>query len=169
MAEPVSKNRLRPSLLDRLTDLHPERRRETMDDVSVNEAQLREQVRRDLGWLFNTTQLAAGMDLTAYPQVQTSILNYGIVDLTGQLLSSIRPEQLQKSVRVALSNYEPRLLPDSLQISVKLGKNPFGTAALVVEVNAELHSDPLPLALHVRTEIDVETGRVAIGDANERR
>jgi type VI secretion system protein ImpF len=169
MAEPSSKKRLRPSLLDRLTDLHPERQRETTDDIAVNETQLREQVRRDLSWLFNTTQLAAGTDLTPYPQVQSSILNFGIVDLTGQLLSSIKPDHLAKSVRAALLHYEPRLLPDSLQISVTLGKNAFGTAALVVEVKADLHSDPLPLALHVRTEIDVETGRVTVGDANERR
>jgi type VI secretion system protein ImpF len=169
MAEPASKKRIRPSLLDRLTDLHPERRRETTDDVSVNEAQLREQVRRELSWLFNTTQLAAGMDLEPYPQVQRSILNYGIMDLTGQTLSSIEPEQLEKSVRAALLSYEPRLLSDSLEISAKLGKNPFGAAALVVEIHADLHSEPLPLALHVRTEIDVETGRVTVGDAKERR
>lgn len=168
MAEPASKNRLRPSLLDRLTDLHPERRREATDDVSVNEVQLRQQVRRDLSWLFNTTQLAAGTDLTPYPQVKTSILNYGIIDLTGQLSSSLEPAHLEKSVRAALLNYEPRLLPESLQISVELGKNPFGTAALVVEVKADLYSDPLPIALYVRTEIDVETGRVTIGDADER-
>jgi type VI secretion system protein ImpF len=167
MAEPASKNRLRPSLLDRLTDLHPERRRETTDDVTVTEAQLREQVRRDLGWLFNTTQLAADMELTPYPQVQSSILNYGIVDLSGQLLSSVKPEQLEKSVRAALLRYEPRLLPESLEVAAKLGKTPLGMAALVVEVKAELYSDPLPLALHVRTEIDVETGRVTISDASE--
>lgn len=169
MAELSSKKRLRPSLLDRLTDLHPERRREAADDVGVNEAQLREQVRRDLSWLFNTTRFAAGTDLTPYPQVQSSILNYGIVDLTGQLLSSIRPEQIEKNVRAALLRYEPRLLADSLEISAQLGKTPFGMAALVVEVKAELYSDPLPLALHIRTEIDVETGRVTIGDASEGR
>jgi len=169
MAEPSSKNRLRPSILDRLTDLHPERRRETTVDASVNEAQLREQVRRDLTWLFNTTCFAAGTDLAPYPQVQSSILNYGIVDLTGHSLASIDPDSLESSVRAALLNYEPRLLPESIQISVKLGKNPFGTAALVVEIHADLHSEPLPLALHVRTEIDVETGRVSVGDMNEGR
>lgn len=167
MAELASKNRLRPSLLDRLTDLAPERRQETMDDVGVNEALLREQVRRDLGWLFNTTHLAAGTDLTPYPQVQTSILNYGIVALTGQLLSSIEPEHLERTVRAALLRYEPRLMPESLQISVELGKHTFGTAALVIEIDGKLSSDPLPLALHVRTEIDVETGRVTVGDASE--
>lgn len=140
-----------------------------MDDVGVNEAQLREQVRRDLTWLFNTTQLAAGTDLTPYPQVQSSIVNFGIVDLTGHVLSSIKPGHLEKSVRAALLRYEPRLVPGSLQISVKLGDNPFGRAALVVEIHADLHSDPLPLTLHVRTEIDVETGRVTVGDANKGR
>src|SRR4051812_7832314 len=102
MPEPASKKRLRPSLLDRLTDLHPERRQETTDDAGVNETQLREQVRRDLSWLFNTTHLAAGTDLAPYPQVQTSIVNYGIVDLTGQVLPSIKPDHLEKSVRAAL-------------------------------------------------------------------
>jgi type VI secretion system protein ImpF len=169
MAEPASKNRLRPSLLDRLTDLYPERQRETTDDVCVNAALLREQVRRDLSWLFNTTQLAAGTDLAPYPQVQSSILNFGIVSLTGELLSSIDRDQLETNVRVALLNYEPRLLPESLQVAVSLGANPFGTAALVVEIKADLHAEPLPLALYVRTEIDVETGRVHVGDANEGR
>jgi len=169
MAEPSNRKRLRPSLLDRLTDLHPERRREAMDDVGVNEAQLREQVRRDLSWLFNTTRLAAGTDLAPYPQVQSSILNYGIADLTGRSLSNIRSAELESDVRSALLHFEPRLLPESLQISVRPGKNPFGAAALVVEVKAELHSEPLPLALHVRTEIDVETGRVSVGDANTGR
>src|SRR5690606_20075368 len=116
MAEPASKKRIRPSLLDRLTDLDPERRRETTDDVSVNEEQLREQVRRDLSWLFNTTRVAASLDLAAYPEVQRSIVNYGILDLTGHALSSIDPEHLQKDVRTALLSYEPRLLPDSLTI-----------------------------------------------------
>lgn len=169
MAEPSNRKRLRPSLLDRLTDLHPERRREVVDDVGVGEAQLREQVRRDLSWLFNTTRLAAGTDLAPYPQVQSSILNYGIADLTGRSLSNIRSAELESDVRSALLHFEPRLLPESLQISVKPGKNPFGTAALVVEVKAELHAEPLPLALHVRTEIDVETGRVSVGDANTGR
>ena len=101
--------------------------------------------------------------------MQRSILNYGIMDLTGHVLSSIEPEQLAKSVRVALLNYEPRLLSDSLDISVKLAQNQFGSAALVVEIHGDLYCEPLPLALHVRTEIDVETGRVTVGDSKEGR
>lgn len=169
MAEVTSKKRLRSSLLDRLTDLHPERQHETTDDVSISEAQLREQVRRDLSWLFNTTQLAAGTDVAPYPQTQTSILNYGLVDLTGHSLSSINREHLEGSVRAALSRFEPRLLPESLEVMVKVGAHPFGATALVVEIKADLHAEPLPLALHVRTEIDIETGRVHVADAKEGR
>ena len=169
MADLTSKHRLRPSLLDRLTDLHPDRTRETTDDLSVTEARLREQVRRDLSWLFNTTRLPAGTDLGPYPQVQSSILNYGMIALTGQLLSSIRAAELESSVRAALLNFEPRLLPESLQVVAKIARNPFGKAALVVEITGDLHAEPLPLALYVRTEIDVETGRVYVGEVNQGR
>jgi type VI secretion system protein ImpF len=165
MTEPTHRNRLRPSLLDRLTDLHPERRLETSEQLTVNEVELRELVRRDLTWLFNTTHLAAGTDLEPYPQVKRSIVNFGIIDLTGQQLSSIQTDKLQQSVREALLNYEPRLLPDSIAIEVRRGQNEFGTAALIVEIEAELWAEPIPFALHLRTEIDVETGRVTIGDA----
>lgn len=165
MMELAPKNRLRPSLLDRLTDLHPERQRETAQDLTVNEAELRELVRRDLTWLFNTTHLSAGTDLEPYPQVKSSILNFGITDLTGQQLSSIDATQLEKSVREALLNYEPRLLRESIAIGVRLGHNQFGTAALIVEIQAQLWAEPLPFSLHLRTEIDVETGRVTVGDA----
>lgn len=167
VTEPVNKNRLRPSLLERLTDLHPERHRETVEDTVVSEQQLREQVRRDLAWLFNTTHFEAGSphDLAAYPNVRDSILNYGLCDLTGQTLSSVDPEQLAQSVQTALLAFEPRLLPDSVKIAVRLGKNPFGAAALVVDIQAALHAEPLPLALHLRTEIDVESGRVTVDEA----
>ncbi|MET0389583.1 MAG: type VI secretion system baseplate subunit TssE [Polyangiales bacterium] len=169
MTEPARTTRLRPSLLDRLTDLHPERRLETTDEITVDEAGLREQVRRDLTWLFNTTHVEAGMDLNPYPHVKSSILNFGMTDLTGQQLSSIKADALAKSVRQALLTYEPRLLPSSIGIAVQLGKNPFGTAALIVEIEADLFSEPLPIALHLRTEIDVETGRVTVGDAASKK
>jgi len=165
MSELVNKSRLRPCLLDRLTDLHPDRQQETTEELTVNETELRELVRRDLTWLFNTTHLAAGTDLAPYPQVKSSILNFGITDLTGQQLSSISLTDLERNVRESLIRFEPRLLPDSVTIEVRRGKNSFGLAALIVEIQAELWAEPLPLALHLRTEIDVETGRVTIGDA----
>src|ERR1700692_4949937 len=51
------------------------------------EAGLRANVRRELAWLMNTTNLESGIDLSPYPQVQKSVLNYGVPDLTGKAQS----------------------------------------------------------------------------------
>ena len=59
MAELTPKERLQPSLLDRLTDNEPDRRLEGRDLRVLSPQRLRESVRRDLTWLFNAVNLAA--------------------------------------------------------------------------------------------------------------
>jgi type VI secretion system protein ImpF len=169
MTEPLASKRLRSSLLDRLTDHHPERRRESGLERTVDEAELRELVRRDLTWLFNTTHLAAGMDFEHHPHVESSVLNFGIPDLTGRMLSSIQTDQIRNQVLDALRRYEPRLLPDSTRVAVQIGANRAGTAALVIDIEAQLWAEPMPLALYLRTEVDVESGRVAIDELRSER
>ncbi len=66
MHEIASRERLQPSLLDRLTDAAPEQTRETFEQQTLGMQQLRQAVLRDLAWLLNTTNLAATEDLSAY-------------------------------------------------------------------------------------------------------
>jgi type VI secretion system protein ImpF len=139
----ASKNRLRPSLLDRLTDHAPDSQVELPRDQTVTENELRELVRRDLSWLFNTTHMAADTDLSAHPNVQSSILNFGIVDLTGQMLSSIQLDKLQQRVLEALRSYEPRLASETIQIGVQIGSNKFGSSALIIDIAGQLRAEPL--------------------------
>jgi type VI secretion system protein ImpF len=63
MPELSHKERLQPSLLDRLTDDEPEVRVESRDKRVLSQEKLRASVLRDLTWLFNTTQLSALIDL----------------------------------------------------------------------------------------------------------
>ena len=69
MAELTQKERLQPSLLDRLTDDSPTERRESRDKHVISPSRLRECVRRDLTWLLNTANLATVEDLTDHPHV----------------------------------------------------------------------------------------------------
>lgn len=163
------KGRLRPSLLDSLTDRHPERQLEGPRERSVDEDELREQVRRDLTWLFNTTHLNAGIDLSAFPHAQRSVVNFGLPTLTGRMLSGISKETLARQVLEALLRFEPRLLPDTIQVAVSIGETHAGIAALIIDIAADLWAEPQPLALHLRTEVDVETGRVAIEKSSPQR
>ncbi len=63
MAELTSSERLQPSLLDRLTDFEPTKNVESRDRSILSLHEIRQAVLRDLGWLFNTSNLAAVVDL----------------------------------------------------------------------------------------------------------
>jgi type VI secretion system protein ImpF len=164
MTDSSANNRLRPCLLDRLTDHHPERKLESAQERTVTDAELRDLVRRDLTWLFNTTHMETGIDFEHYPNVKTSVLNFGLPDLTGRMLSSIDTERLRTHVLETIRNYEPRLMRDSITIGVRVGASRSGTGALIIDIKSDLWAEPLPLALYLRTEVDVESGRVAVNE-----
>ena len=102
LAELTPKERLQPSLLDRLTDNEPEKTQESREQRVFAVTRLREAVLRDLAWLLNTTNLAAGQDLGAYPQVASSVLNYGIPDLSGMTVSGTDVAVLERALRQAI-------------------------------------------------------------------
>src|SRR4029077_12356539 len=108
MAELTPKERLQPSLLDRLTDDDPETQSEPADKRVLSPYRLKESVRRDLTWLFNTTNLAALQELDDYPEVENSTLNFGVPDLTGRTASSIDAAAVARVLRRAIVEYEPR-------------------------------------------------------------
>jgi len=164
MADATTKGALRPSLLDRLLDDEPDRRSERAREPrrGVDDAALRESVRRDLDWLFNATRLACTVDLERYPEVRRSVLNFGFVDLAGRTLSGVDTDTLAAEITAMLHCYEPRLLPDGLTVRVEKGMSRTGAHALIIDIQSELWALPVPLALHLRTEVDLESGRVAV-------
>ena len=166
MAELVPKERLQPSLLDRLTDDEPDRAVESRDKRVLSPYKLRESVRRDLSWLFNTTNLAAVVDLDRYPQVESSTVNFGLPDLTGRTAGSIHIPTLEKLLRRAIWEFEPRLLKETVRVKLIRDTNNYSPNALVFTIEAELWAQPIPLRLFLRTDVDLETGEIAVTDAN---
>jgi type VI secretion system protein ImpF len=57
MAELTPKDRLQPSLLDRLTDEEPDQPQESREKRVLSLNRLRESVLRDLAWLFNASRV----------------------------------------------------------------------------------------------------------------
>ena len=99
MADLTQKDRLQPSLLDRLTDNDPERKQESRDARVLSPSRLRECVRRDLVWLMNTTHLRSTQDLDDYPLVARSVLNFGLPDLAGRTSSTVEAGVLEQAIR----------------------------------------------------------------------
>lgn len=162
MADLTLKERLQPSLLDRLTDREPDTQRESRDRRVLSEDRLRDSVIRDLGFLLNTANLSATEDLEDYPAVAESVLNYGAPDLTGVTASSMHPEELEKALRRAIVTFEPRILADTLKVFVERNQHAADHNALIFRIEGDLWAQPMPLNLYLRTEVDLDTGSFSV-------
>jgi type VI secretion system protein ImpF len=167
MAELTQKERLQPSLLDRLTDEDRDQRQESRDKRILSPARLRECVRRDLTWLLNTTHLAALQDLTEQPEVQRSVLNYGMPDFTGRTASTVDVRAMEQLIGRVISDFEPRLLRRSVKVRVISDAQKMNHNAMCFQIEAELWAQPLPLRLFLRTEIDLESGATTVVEAGQ--
>lgn len=164
MAELTNRDKLQPSLLDRLTDDDPDRKNESRERRVLSPAQLRECVRRDLAWLLNCTRFAAVEPLGDYPFVARSVLNYGIDDLAGRSLSSVDVAQLERMIQGAIWDFEPRLLRESVRVRAD-DRHP-GHNVLAFVIEAQLWAQPIPLQLFLRTEVDLENGNIRLREAD---
>jgi type VI secretion system protein ImpF len=161
----LPQDRLQPALLDRLTDDEPEKKQEPREARVLSKSRMRQSVLRDLAWLFNATRLEAVTDLASAPHVRRSVLNFGLPALSGTTASSLDVTELARAVREAILAFEPRILPDSLKIRTVLEAGALDHHNVIgVEIHGELWAQPVPLEFLVRTEFDLETGKVQIAD-----
>lgn len=165
MAELTSQERLQPSLLDRLADDAPDQKTESRDRRVLSVSGMRAAVIRDLAWLLNTTCLGASVDLSSAPEVARSVLNFGIVDLTGRTVVGFSEEELVRVVREAILQFEPRLARNTLVVKLEQSAQDRDFRAMSFRIEAELWAQPLPLQLYVKTEFDLESGHARIVDA----
>jgi len=166
MAEPLRpQDRLQPALLDRLTDDEPDKKQEPREARVLSKSKMRQSVLRDLAWLFNVTRLDAVDDLAKAPFVRKSVLNFGLPALSGNTASSLDITELARAIREAVLTFEPRILPATLQIKTVLEAGALDHHNVIgVEIHGELWAQPVPLELLIRTEFDLETGKVQIAD-----
>jgi type VI secretion system protein ImpF len=162
MPELTTKERLQPSLLDRLADDEPEKRQEGQDKRVLSPSRLRESVRRDLTWLFNTPNLGAIQDLSDYPEVERSTVNFGIPELAGRPASNIDTGTLIRLIRRAIWDFEPRLIRNSVKVQIVTDPEQHSVNAMCLAIEADLWSQPLPLRLYLRTELNLEDGEAQV-------
>jgi type VI secretion system protein ImpF len=158
MADLTLKERLQPSLLDRLTDREPGTNRESRDRRTLSVDKIRDCVIRDLGWLLNTGHMASTEDLDAYPEVARSVLNYGAPDLAGVTASGTDVRALEKAVKQAIIDFEPRIMKDTLRVTIDRQSRQHNPSAIVFRIEGQMWAQPMPLSLFLRTAIDLETG-----------
>ena len=162
MAELLSKERLQPSLLDRLRDDEPDQRQESREQRVLSMSKLRDSVLRDLVWLFNAINLAAVQNLDTYPEVARSVLNYGLPDLAGKLATGIDASEIERLLRQVIWNFEPRILRHTVVIRAILAEDQVNHHAIAFDIEGQLWAQPLPLQLYLRTELDLVDGSIKV-------
>lgn len=161
----TEQDRLQPALLDRLTDLDPAVRSEAASAVYVSESRLRAALLRDLGWLLNACDASSHIDFEGLPQARKSVLNYGMPSLAGQWVSELDWRQLEGQLRQAVLTFEPRILPDTLVVSLVPSGDSLGHHnTLQFEIRCQYWSTPYPLEMLLKTSLDLETGQVQLSD-----
>jgi type VI secretion system protein ImpF len=158
------RERLSPALLDRLTDDAPNQRLESETHRVMSKSQLRQAVLRDLSWLFNASQPSERVGET-YPELGSSVLNYGLPALSGQLASKIDISMVERAIRDCILRFEPRLLQDSLQVRALEATSVLDTHNMIeFEIQGHLWAQPVPLEVLLRTRLDLEAGLVEVRD-----
>jgi type VI secretion system protein ImpF len=129
----------------------------------ISMRRLREYVCRDLAWLLNCTNLESSEDLQRYPEVQRSVLNFGLPALTGRSATSIDPETAVRQLLQAIRVFEPRL--GRVTVTPELSQERMDERTLTFRVEAELWGRPAAQHLSLRTSLDVDSGNVSLTDS----
>lgn len=209
MARTLPKERLLPSLLDRLTDDDPlnksiqlqhksiqkiekelaliaqgndkdsedKKKRKKNLQIQLDRAhvqylnlassvtslsQIRDCVKRDLDWLLNARNYFPPDDLQDYPEVMNSVVNYGLPDLAGKTAAGMDIRKLERILKQAVIDFEPRILRQTVSVRLLADESMLHHNSLTFEIEGEMWSDPLPIHLHLLTELELENGDVSI-------
>lgn len=135
--------------------------RQLSRSYGVSEQTLLAEVRRDLQVLMNTVNLNSAQDLSDFPEVQKSILNFGLPDLSVHLVDTTSISQLATDIRDALLRFEPRMDPRTLQV-VRDEDVEADTFKVRFIIKAEIHCDPVRIGSEFIADVDPAVGRIKI-------
>jgi type VI secretion system protein ImpF len=167
MAELAPRERLQPSLLDRLSDDEPGNTAEARERRVMSLRTLREGVLRDLAWLLNTTNLLSAVNTGKLPHISDSVINYGMPDISGISAAGMNPSQLERAIRQAIWDFEPRLIRGSVSVKARSGEASERNK-LTFEIEADLWAQPYPERLHLKTELDLDSAAMTLTDTGGR-
>lgn len=129
-----------------------------MRNDSLSNKALKNFVIRDLLQLLNTSGYYYNDNLIDNEYSQ-SVINYGIEPISGKRVSEINWTKVEDNIKLAISLFEPRIIPDRLEVVCDL-KNDIANQynQINIEITGLIRSAPYPEKFVLTTKLDVETG-----------
>jgi type VI secretion system protein ImpF len=127
-----------------------------------NETALRNTIRRELNWLLNTTWFASVQDLSRFPEVKTSVLNYGVPDLTGRSSTPEAIAERGRDLRQAITVFEPRIDPETIEVEVRANADRDNTLSFFIR--GDISSAVKAMPVNFVADVEVDTGATVVRD-----
>ncbi|MEQ1830290.1 MAG: type VI secretion system baseplate subunit TssE [Pirellula sp.] len=151
------------SLLDRLTERLPDEVSEaTLERGEMPLADLEESIYRDLCWLVQSTSLETTTELSRWPNVRRSVLNYGIPVFAGKVLGNAELGQIEASLKRSIELFEPRLQSDSLTVNAVSSLGEFDHRTIRIQIVGECVDHHGTCSVAIQVCIDLDTGRLQV-------
>lgn len=167
MADLLPQDRLQPALLDRLRDDDPASGVEPIEKRALSRTDLREAVLRDLVWLLNAVRPTEREGFAAWPEVEFSVLNYGMPSFAGEQASSLDVSRLERAVHDTLVRFEPRIVAETLRVEAVQQDSVLDWHNVVsLRISATVWAQPVPLEVMLRTQLDLETGQMDVSEVS---
>ena len=148
-----------PTLLYRLQDDHPENTQDSLGEGFVTRKKIRSVLQHDLTLLFNTINHETELNSDAWPELASSVINYGIPPFSGGYASEMPWTTVEKMLRTAITRFEPRLIPETLSI-MPLPEE--GDNRLHFKIQAFIDMEPYPLEFVLKSSVDLENHDVKL-------
>ncbi len=150
-----------------LSGLHPE---------NFDEGSLRQALINDLAALLNAQNLQTLYDNWAryhsadgkfvafadrWPDVATSVINYGVGDIAGRSALPKRIEDSRRQLLEAIRRFEPRLDPAALDV---VSEDKDSTSAILsFLIEAQIDSSLADMSVAIKTTVDSDGGDILLG------
>jgi predicted component of type VI protein secretion system len=80
----------------------------------------------------------------------------------GKTSSGVDIRELENLLKQSILSFEPRIIRKTLRVRLLADKSTFDHNALSFEIEGELYAEPVPIHLHLRTQLELENGDMLV-------
>ncbi|MCB1924616.1 MAG: type VI secretion system baseplate subunit TssE [Gammaproteobacteria bacterium] len=155
---------LRLSIIDRLLDDEPGVSTEPPPVAAQTYRDFHIAIRRDLEALLNTRRRIANFP-NGLPELESSLVNYGIPDFTGTNMSAADSRlKFVRTIEGVIRRYEPRF--KSVRVTLLDNAEPLDRT-LRFRIDAVVYAEPAPEKLVFDSALEPVTGTVEVRDSSD--
>ncbi len=155
-----------PCVLTRLADDNPQT---NIDDLSrgVPLKNIKQEIINNIDQMLNSRSRPSDKDLMYDNQLTTSVLAYGLPDFCGKSFNQDTITQIVNRIKKQIKTFEPRILPDSIQINVLKNLPNQNKCTFAMEIRARFAVKEISDEFICVSSLDLESGLTVTKEGSE--